>query len=128
MTMIAKVRGDLIVAASLLRPPEDGVHHPPHLGIVCAPITGDDARRLRLDPMVAAYDPSHHRLYGFDRLQAPMRYRHFADERASCCRALTNPMAAQRFLRGRPLFPLIARDGGCYCGRDITEARSTLQA
>src|ERR1700751_6431851 len=51
--------GDLIVAASLCTPEKMAfiIRHPS--GIVCAPITTDDARRLRLDPMVAHNDSAH---------------------------------------------------------------------
>src|SRR6266853_149433 len=45
--------GDLIVAASLCTADKMAFIIRHTSGIVCAPITGDDARRLRLDPMVA---------------------------------------------------------------------------
>src|SRR3979411_765056 len=51
--------GDLIVGASLC-PAETVAFTLPHpSGIVGAPITGDDARRLRLDPMVAHNESNH---------------------------------------------------------------------
>ena len=45
--------GDLIVAASLCTADKMAFIIRHTSGIVCAPITGEDARRLRLDPMVA---------------------------------------------------------------------------
>ena len=45
--------GDLIVAASLCSAEKMAFIIRHTSGIVCAPITPEDARRLRLDPMVA---------------------------------------------------------------------------
>ena len=66
--------GDLIVAASLCTAEKMAFIIRHTSGIVCAPITTEDARRLRLDPMVAQ---PHHRLHRLDRLQARWRHRHF---------------------------------------------------
>src|SRR5260221_8941202 len=63
-------------------------------GIVCAPITTEDARRLRLDPMVAHNESNHTTAF-----TVSIDYKRdggtgiSADERASCCRALANPNA-----------------------------------
>src|ERR671925_2405981 len=46
--------GDLIVAASLCTPEKMAFIVRHTSGIVCAPVTSEDARRLHLDPMVAA--------------------------------------------------------------------------
>src|ERR1700733_1382035 len=51
--------GDLIVAASLCTAEKMAFIIRHTSGIVCAPITPEDARRLRLDPMVA-HNESHH--------------------------------------------------------------------
>jgi 3,4-dihydroxy 2-butanone 4-phosphate synthase/GTP cyclohydrolase II len=48
--------GDLIVAASLCTPEKMAFIIRHTSGIVCAPVAADDARRLHLDPMVAAND------------------------------------------------------------------------
>src|SRR5208283_11690 len=48
--------GDLIVAASLCTPEKMAFIIRNCCGIVCAPLTGDDARRLHLSPMVAMND------------------------------------------------------------------------
>ena len=70
--------GDLIVAASMCTAEKMAFIIRHTSGIVCAPITIEDARRLRLDPMVAHERiQSHHRFYGFHRLQARRRYRDF---------------------------------------------------
>jgi 3,4-dihydroxy 2-butanone 4-phosphate synthase/GTP cyclohydrolase II len=51
--------GDLIVAASLCTAEKMAFIIRHTSGIVCAPITTNDARRLRLDPMVAHNDSAH---------------------------------------------------------------------
>ncbi len=48
--------GDLIMAASLCTPEAMAFIIRHTCGIVCAPLTAEDARRLRLDPMVASFD------------------------------------------------------------------------
>src|SRR3954470_1470968 len=48
--------GDLFVAASLCTPEKMAFIIRHTSGIVCAPVAADDARRLHLDPMVAAND------------------------------------------------------------------------
>ncbi len=52
-------RGDLIVAASLCSAEKMAFIIRHTSGIVCAPITTEDARRLRLDPMVAHNESNH---------------------------------------------------------------------
>jgi len=80
---------------------EDGVHHPPHLRIVCAPITTEDARRLRLDPMVAHNESNHTTAFTVSIDYKPDGGTGIsADERASCCRALANRMPAPMTLPG----------------------------
>ncbi len=51
--------GDLTVAASLCTPEKMAFIIRHTCGIVCAPLTVAEARRLRLDPMVAANDAPH---------------------------------------------------------------------
>ncbi len=48
--------GDLIAAASKITPEQMAFMVRHTSGIVCAPITAEDARRLKLDPMVAIND------------------------------------------------------------------------
>ena len=48
--------GDLFVAASLCTPEKMAFIIRNTSGIVCAPLSGDEARRLRLDPMVTSND------------------------------------------------------------------------
>ena len=120
--------GDLIVAASLCTPEKMAFIIRHTSGIVCAPITTDDARRLRLDPMVAHNESSHTTAF-----TVSIDYRPdggtgiSAEERASCCRALANPNAgANDFVRPGHVFPLIARDGGVLLRSGHTEAAVDL--
>jgi len=120
--------GDLIVAASLCTAEKMAFIIRHTSGIVCAPITGDDARRLRLDPMVAHNDSNHTTAFTVSIDYKPDGGTGIsADERASCCRALSNPNAgANDFARPGHIFPLIARDGGVLLRSGHTEAAVDL--
>src|SRR5450759_4818542 len=86
--------GDLIVAASLCTADKMAFIIRHTSGIVCAPITTEDARRLRLDPMVAHNESSHTTAFTVSIDYKPDGGTGIsADERASCCRALANPNA-----------------------------------
>jgi 3,4-dihydroxy 2-butanone 4-phosphate synthase/GTP cyclohydrolase II len=120
--------GDLIVAASLCTPEKMAFIIRHTSGIVCAPITTEDARRLRLDPMVAHNDSSHTTAFTVSIDYKPDGGTGIsAEERASCCRALANPNAgASDFARPGHIFPLIARDGGVLLRAGHTEAAVDL--
>src|ERR1700747_69396 len=120
--------GDLIVAASLCTAEKMAFIIRHTSGIVCAPITTDDARRLRLDPMVAHNDSAHTAAFTVSIDYKPDGGTGIsADERASCCRALANPNAgAADFARPGHIFPLIARDGGLMPRSVHTEAAFDL--
>src|SRR4029453_9355016 len=97
-------------------------------GIVCAPITTEDARRLRLDPMVAHNESNHPTAFTVSIASKPDGGTGIsAEERASCCRALANPNAgANDFSRPGHIFPLIAREGGVLMRSGHTEAAVDL--
>ena len=120
--------GDLIVAASLCTAEKMAFIIRHTSGIVCAPITTEDARRLRLDPMVAHNDSNHTTAFTVSIDYKPDGGTGIsADERASCCRALANPNAgANDFSRPGHVFPLIARDGGVLMRAGHTEAAVDL--
>jgi 3,4-dihydroxy 2-butanone 4-phosphate synthase / GTP cyclohydrolase II len=120
--------GDLIVAASLCTPEKMAFIIRHTSGIVCAPVTTEDARRLRLDPMVAHNDSSHTTAFTVSIDYKPDGGTGIsAVERASCCRALANPNAgASDFARPGHIFPLIARDGGVLLRAGHTEAAIDL--
>src|SRR6185312_2049647 len=120
--------GDLIVAASLCTPEKMAFIIRHTSGIVCAPITPDDARRLRLDPMVAHNDSAHTTAFTVSIDYKPDGGTGIsAEERASCCRALANPNAgAGDFCRPGHVFPLIAKEGGVLMRSGHTEAAVDL--
>jgi len=120
--------GDLVVAASLCTSEKMAFIIRHTSGIVCAPITMDDARRLRLDPMVAHNDSNHTTAFTVSIDYKPDNGTGIsAEERASCCRALANPNAgAADFARPGHIFPLIARDGGVLLRSGHTEAAVDL--
>ncbi len=120
--------GDLIVAASLCTPEQMAFIVRHTSGIVCAPITQEDARRLRLEPMVANNDSNHATAFTVSIDYKPgMTTGISAEERTACCRALANPNAgANDFARPGHVFPLIARDGGVLFRAGHTEAAIDL--
>ncbi|MDB5520419.1 MAG: ribB [Tardiphaga sp.] len=120
--------GDLIVAASHCTAEKMAFIIRHTSGIVCAPITSEDARRLRLDPMVAHNDSNHTTAFTVSIDYKPDNGTGIsAEERASCCRALANSnVGAEDFARPGHIFPLIARDGGVLLRSGHTEAAVDL--
>jgi 3,4-dihydroxy 2-butanone 4-phosphate synthase / GTP cyclohydrolase II len=120
--------GDLIVAATLCTAEKMAFIVRHTSGIVCAPITTDEARRLRLDPMVSHNDSNHTTAFTVSIDYKPgMTTGISADERTATCRALANPNAgANDFARPGHIFPLIAKDGGVLMRSGHTEAAVDL--
>src|SRR3979490_990033 len=120
--------GALMVAATLCTAEKMAFIIRHTSGIVCAPITSDNARRLRLDPMVAQNDSNHTTAFTVSIDYKPgMTTGISAEERTGCCRALANPNAgATDFARPGHVFPLIARDGGVLMRSGHTEAAVDL--
>ena len=120
--------GDLIVAAVHCTPEKMALFVRHTSGIVCAPMTGSEARRLNLAPMVADNDAPHSTAF-----TVSVDYRHdtttgiSAEERCSTVRALANPNAgAGDFVRPGHIFPLVAREGGVLMRSGHTEAAVDL--
>jgi 3,4-dihydroxy 2-butanone 4-phosphate synthase / GTP cyclohydrolase II len=120
--------GDLIVAATLCTAEKMAFIVRHTSGIVCAPITQEEARRLRLDPMVSHNDSNHTTAFTVSIDYKPgMTTGISAEERTSTCRGLANPNAgANDFARPGHIFPLIARDGGVLMRSGHTEAAVDL--
>lgn len=120
--------GDLIVSATLCTAEKMAFIVRHTSGIVCAPITSDEARRLRLDPMVSHNDSNHTTAFTVSIDYKPgMTTGISAEERTSTCRALANPNAgANDFARPGHIFPLVARDGGVLMRSGHTEAAVDL--
>jgi 3,4-dihydroxy 2-butanone 4-phosphate synthase / GTP cyclohydrolase II len=120
--------GDLIVAASHATPEKMAFIIRHTAGIVCAPLTGDIARRLHLAPMVADNDAIHGTAF-----TVSVDYRHgtttgiSAAERTATVRALANGNTGRNdFVRPGHIFPLIAKDGGVLIRSGHTEAAVDL--
>src|SRR3954447_24759019 len=116
--------GDLFVAASLCTPEKMAFIIRHTSGIVCAPVAADDARRLHLDPMVAANDAPLGTAF-----TVSVDYRHglttgiSAEERTNTVRGLANGNSgAADFVRPGHVFPLVAKQGGVLMRSGHTEA------
>ena len=120
--------GDLIVAASLCTPEKMAFIIRNTCGIVCAPLTPAEARRLRLDPMVSSNDAPLGTAF-----TVTVDVKHglttgiSAEQRCNTVRALANGnMGAADFVRPGHVFPLIAKDGGVLIRSGHTEAAVDL--
>ncbi|HYM72803.1 MAG TPA: 3,4-dihydroxy-2-butanone-4-phosphate synthase [Stellaceae bacterium] len=120
--------GDLIIAAAHATPDKMAFIIRHTCGIVCAPLTGEIARRLSLSPMVAENDAIHGTAF-----TVSVDYRHgtttgiSAEERTATVRALANGNTGRSdFVRPGHIFPLIAKDGGVLMRSGHTEAAIDL--
>jgi 3,4-dihydroxy 2-butanone 4-phosphate synthase/GTP cyclohydrolase II len=120
--------GDLICAAALCTPEKMAFIIRHCCGIVCAPITASDAKRLQLQPMVNANDAPHGTAF-----TVSVDVRHglttgiSAEQRSNTVRALANDnMGPTDFVRPGHVFPLIAREGGVLMRSGHTEAAVDL--
>ena len=120
--------GDLIVAAVHCTPEMMALMVRHTSGIICAPMTVEDARRLNLQPMVAENTDSKGTAF-----TVSVDYKHgtstgiSADDRTATVRNLANPNAgASDFNRPGHVFPLVAREGGVLMRSGHTEAAVDL--
>ncbi|WP_445501624.1 3,4-dihydroxy-2-butanone-4-phosphate synthase [Microvirga sp. G4-2] len=120
--------GDLIVAASLCTPEKLAFIIRNTCGIVCAPLTASEARRLRLDPMVASNDAPLGTAFTVSvDVKHGLTTGISAEQRSNTVRALANHnMGAADFVRPGHVFPLIAKDGGVLMRSGHTEAAVDL--
>ena len=120
--------GDLICAAVHCTPEKMAFIIRNTCGIVCAPVSVAEAKRLHLNPMVASndaplgtaftvtVDAKHGLTTGIS-----------AEQRSNTVRALANGnMGADDFVRPGHIFPLIAKDGGVLMRSGHTEAAVDL--
>jgi 3,4-dihydroxy 2-butanone 4-phosphate synthase/GTP cyclohydrolase II len=116
--------GDLFVAASLCTPDKMAFIIRNTSGIVCAPLSADEARRLRLDPMVAANDAPLGTAFTITGdVRHGLTTGISAEERTNTVRALANGNSgAADFVRPGHVFPLVAKDGGVLMRSGHTEA------
>jgi 3,4-dihydroxy 2-butanone 4-phosphate synthase/GTP cyclohydrolase II len=116
--------GDLFVAASLCTSEKMAFIIRNTSGIVCAPLSSAEAKRLHLDPMVALNDAPLGTAF-----TVSVDVRHglttgiSAEERCNTVRALANGNSgAGDFVRPGHVFPLVAKDGGVLMRSGHTEA------
>jgi 3,4-dihydroxy 2-butanone 4-phosphate synthase / GTP cyclohydrolase II len=116
--------GDLFIAASLCTPEKMAFIIRNTSGIVCAPLSSEEARRLHLDPMVALNDAPLGTAF-----TVSVDVRHglstgiSAEERTNTVRALANGNSgASDFVRPGHVFPLVAKEGGVLMRSGHTEA------
>lgn len=120
--------GDLIVAAVHCTPEKMAFIVRHTSGIVCTPMTREDAKRLNLAPMVADNDSAHTTAF-----TVSVDFKHgtttgiSADDRTLTVRNLANGnVGASDFVRPGHIFPLIAREGGVLMRSGHTEAAVDL--
>jgi 3,4-dihydroxy 2-butanone 4-phosphate synthase/GTP cyclohydrolase II len=120
--------GDLIGAAAKITPEQMAFMIRHTSGIVCTPITAEDAKRLKLDPMVALNDAPMGTAF-----TVTIDYKEglttgiSARERAATCHALANRnVVADDFVRPGHIFPLVAKSGGVLMRSGHTEAAVDL--
>ncbi len=120
--------GDLVVAASLCTTETMAFIIRNTCGIVCAPLTADDARRLHLAPMVASNEAPLGTAFTVSiDVKHGMTTGISAEQRCNTVRALANGnMGASDFVRPGHVFPLIAREGGVLMRSGHTEAAVDL--
>ena len=120
--------GDLIVAASLCTTEKMAFIIRNTCGIVCAPLTADDARRLHLAPMVASNEAPLGTAFTVSvDVKHGMTTGISAEQRCNTARALANGnMGASDFVRPGHVFPLVAKDGGVLMRSGHTEAAVDL--
>src|SRR2546430_12029364 len=116
--------GDLFVAASMCTPEKMAFIIRHTSGIVCAPLSVEEAKRLRLDPMVALNDAPLGTAF-----TVSVDVRHglttgiSAEERTHTVRALANHNSGPSdFVRPGHVFPLVAKEGGVLMRSCHTEA------
>ena len=120
--------GDLVMAASHATPARVAFMIRHTSGILCTPVTEEQAKRLHLDPMVARNDAPLATAF-----TVSVDYRHglstgiSAEERANTVLALANSNAgAEDFVRPGHIFPLVGRRGGVLVRSGHTEAAIDL--
>ena len=120
--------GDMICAAVHTTPEIMALMVRHTSGIICAPMTGEQANKLNLAPMVANNDAPHATAF-----TVSVDYKHgtttgiSADDRTLSVRNLANPNAgAADFVRPGHVFPLVAREGGVLMRSGHTEAAVDL--
>lgn len=120
--------GDLVMSASRTTAEQVAFIIRHTSGIVCAPLTHDEARRLHLNSMVSDNDAPLQTAFTVSvDYRAGLSTGISAEERTATLRALANGnVAAQDFVRPGHVFPLVAKRGGVLTRSGHTEAAVDL--
>ncbi|HXT06273.1 MAG TPA: 3,4-dihydroxy-2-butanone-4-phosphate synthase [Roseiarcus sp.] len=120
--------GDMIVAALHCTTEKMAFIIRNGCGIVCAPLTADEAKRLHLAPMVAINDAPLGTAFTVSvDVKHGLTTGISAEQRCNTVRALANGnMGAGDFVRPGHVFPLVAKDGGVLMRSGHTEAAIDL--
>jgi 3,4-dihydroxy 2-butanone 4-phosphate synthase/GTP cyclohydrolase II len=120
--------GDLVMAASLCSQEKMAFIIRNCCGIVCAPLSGAEAHRLRLQPMVAENDAPLGTAFTVSvDVKHGLTTGISAEQRANTVRGLANNnFGASDFVRPGHVFPLIAKEGGVLMRSGHTEAAVDL--
>ncbi|WP_298425879.1 3,4-dihydroxy-2-butanone-4-phosphate synthase [Rhodoblastus sp.] len=120
--------GDLVMAASLCTPEKMAFIIRNCCGIVCAPLSGAEARRLHLAPMVAENDAPLGTAFTVSvDVKHGLTTGISAEQRSNTVRGLANNnLGAGDFVRPGHVFPLVAREGGVLMRSGHTEAAVDL--
>src|SRR5436309_1707808 len=116
--------GDMIVAASHCTTEKMAFIIRNGCGIVCTPLTADEAKRLHLNPMVAVNDAPLGTAFTVSvDVKHGLTTGISAEERTNTVRALANGNSgASDFVRPGHVFPLVAKEGGVLMRSGHTEA------
>ena len=120
--------GDLIVAAAHCTTEKMAFIIRNGCGIVCVPLTADEAKRLHLAPMVAVNDAPLGTAFTVSvDVKHGLTTGISAEQRCNTVRALANGnMGAGDFVRPGHVFPLVAKEGGVLMRSGHTEAAVDL--
>jgi 3,4-dihydroxy 2-butanone 4-phosphate synthase/GTP cyclohydrolase II len=120
--------GDLVMAASRTTAEQVAFIIRHTSGIVCAPLTHDEARRLHLNSMVSDNDAPLQTAFTVSvDYRADLTTGISAEERTATLRALANDnVGGEDFVRPGHVFPLIAKKGGVLTRSGHTEAAVDL--
>ncbi|MDO8352339.1 MAG: 3,4-dihydroxy-2-butanone-4-phosphate synthase, partial [Aestuariivirga sp.] len=120
--------GDLIGAAAKISPEQMALMVRHTSGIVCTPMPAEEARRLKLDPMVALNDAPMGTAFTVTiDYKVGLTTGISAKERCATVHALANKnVQAEDFVRPGHIFPLVAKSGGVLMRSGHTEAAVDL--
>ncbi len=120
--------GDLIGAAAKITTEQMAFMVRHTSGIVCTPMAAEDARRLKLDPMVALNDAPMGTAFTITvDYKEGLTTGISARERCATVHALANRnVQAEDFVRPGHIFPLVAKSGGVLMRSGHTEAAVDL--